>query len=339
MQAALREVDRRVLLGWIANYRRQHERYDELWHDCEQPPRPTLFEVSFGRSVAGENAHSVEQPFELAAGNRVIRISGRIDRIDIGTIAGRVVFNVLDYKTGSPVRFNRESAVAGTTLQLPSYALAASELLLADRKALPGGPDTGICATAVSRSGVPCGCIAGVIAGWKWSPSGRTSATAWPIRWPRGPRDFAGTVRRVQCGRPLHGRLSVSHDLPRQPGPRFGQDIYARKGRRGEGRGTRDVGWRARPSDAGPPVLATIFSRVGDGGPATAPVPPYEYGRACEPGQKTQVIMSPESPPASGRKLTAQQQQAIHGCAVSIALSAVPAAARRSCLPNVFSLA
>jgi ATP-dependent helicase/DNAse subunit B len=67
----------------------------------------------------------------------VVRIAGRIDRIDVGAVAGRSVFNVIDYKTGRVARFSREAAAAGTALQLPLYAMAAQEVLLADREAVP----------------------------------------------------------------------------------------------------------------------------------------------------------------------------------------------------------
>ena len=53
------------------------------------------------------------------------------------TVAGQTVFNVVDYKTGGAIRLTPESIAAGTTLQLPLYAIAAMELLLADRDALP----------------------------------------------------------------------------------------------------------------------------------------------------------------------------------------------------------
>ena len=66
-----------------------------------------------------------------------MRISGRIDRIDTGVVAGRTVCNVLDYKTGGPIALTPESIRAGTTLQLPLYAFAATELLLADRDVIP----------------------------------------------------------------------------------------------------------------------------------------------------------------------------------------------------------
>jgi len=67
----------------------------------------------------------------------VIRIAGRIDRIDTGAVAGQTVFNILDYKTGTSTRFSREAVAEGTALQLPLYALATQQLLLADEEAVP----------------------------------------------------------------------------------------------------------------------------------------------------------------------------------------------------------
>ena len=67
----------------------------------------------------------------------MVRISGRIDRIDLGTIAGESVFNVIDYKSGGTIRLDRDTIRAGATLQLPLYALAAMELILSDRVAVP----------------------------------------------------------------------------------------------------------------------------------------------------------------------------------------------------------
>jgi hypothetical protein len=43
----------------------------------------------------------------------------------------------LDYKTGGSIKMTPETIHAGTTLQLPIYAMAAMELLLFDRDAIP----------------------------------------------------------------------------------------------------------------------------------------------------------------------------------------------------------
>ena len=52
-------------------------------------------------------------------------------------MAGRTVFNVIDYKTGGPKTLKLESVVRGTMLQLPVYALAVARLLLEDRDPVP----------------------------------------------------------------------------------------------------------------------------------------------------------------------------------------------------------
>lgn len=132
----MREIDRRLLVRWTADYRRQHERYDKLWEACDAPLVPAWFEVSFGRET-DEGPPSTDRPLELSAASETIRISGRVDRIDVGRVAGQTVFNVVDYKTGGSARFSLEAVRAGTALQLPLYALAVAELLLADQQAVP----------------------------------------------------------------------------------------------------------------------------------------------------------------------------------------------------------
>jgi ATP-dependent helicase/DNAse subunit B len=135
---ALREIDRRNLLAWLTNYREQHEKYDAEWEECEQPPRPAAFEVSFGRDLReGDGEHSTAAPLELTSGGETIRLAGRIDRIDVGQAAGRTIVNIVDYKTSQRTRFTLEDCLRGTALQLPLYALAATELVLGDRDALP----------------------------------------------------------------------------------------------------------------------------------------------------------------------------------------------------------
>ncbi|MFZ1935805.1 MAG: PD-(D/E)XK nuclease family protein, partial [Thermoguttaceae bacterium] len=135
VQAALREVDRRLVTEWLSHYREQVEKYDGLWKDFTDPIAAELFEVSFGRS--GEPAPSTDEPLKFTGEKETVRVSGRIDRIDTGVFAGQSVFNVLDYKTGRSIRLTPESIAAGTTLQLPLYAIAATELILNERDAWP----------------------------------------------------------------------------------------------------------------------------------------------------------------------------------------------------------
>ena len=51
-------------------------------------------------------------------------------------IAGQVVFNILDYKTTASHYYRANDIVDCKALQLPLYAMAVEDLLLADRKAL-----------------------------------------------------------------------------------------------------------------------------------------------------------------------------------------------------------
>ena len=143
---ALLEVDRRVIAQWLTHYREQHAKYESIWQDFSKRPRPSHFEVQFG--PAGDHADDDEVtvlrdtlgtalPLELRLGDDMLRIRGRIDRIDLGEIAGRLAFNVIDYKSGGRKSLNAKNIASGDTLQLPLYVLAVEQLLLADRNALP----------------------------------------------------------------------------------------------------------------------------------------------------------------------------------------------------------
>lgn len=137
LDAALHAVDLRLWIRWADDYLRQHRDYDQQWQDCTVPLRPTWFEVSFGRSGGRASSLSTDRPLKLRSPQGVVRIAGRIDRIDTGAVAGRTVFNVLDYKTGTSNRYSRDALASGTALQLPLYVMATQQLLLADEGAVP----------------------------------------------------------------------------------------------------------------------------------------------------------------------------------------------------------
>ena len=137
VRAALREIDRRLIAKWMAEYRRQHEDYDKLWFDCEKPPAPEFFEISFGLTKHASKNWAIEEPLEIADGEETIRLSGRIDRVDTGFAAKHVIFNILDYKTGASAKFSLDEFMHGAALQLPVYAVAMMELFLNDRDAVP----------------------------------------------------------------------------------------------------------------------------------------------------------------------------------------------------------
>jgi RecB family exonuclease len=143
----LLEIDVRRMAAQLTAYYEQHAAYDALHGDFEVPLRPAHFEVPFGpqrgeEHPQGEAANGLgvalgsEQPFELELCGESIRFSGRIDRVDLGTVAGQVVFSIIDYKSGRSESAKAAAIVGGTALQLPLYALA-TERMLKDRDAVP----------------------------------------------------------------------------------------------------------------------------------------------------------------------------------------------------------
>ncbi len=140
VEQSLREIQRRQIAAWATDYARQESEYRTRWRQLDEPPRPTYFEVRFGPEVKTDESsprQDVSTPlaFELDLGEEKIRITGQIDRIDVGRVGGVTVLNVIDYKSGKQVQLKEEQMHAGRQLQLPLYALAAEELLLADQGA------------------------------------------------------------------------------------------------------------------------------------------------------------------------------------------------------------
>ena len=132
---ALREIDRRVTNQWLLDYRGQCEDYDKLLAKEDVSFRSSLFEVSFGESNA--EFPSSEKPLECLCDGTPIHISGRLDRLDIVLAGEEAVFNVLDYKTGGPIKFDLSTVLSGEAIQLPIYICAAEELLLSDERFSP----------------------------------------------------------------------------------------------------------------------------------------------------------------------------------------------------------
>lgn len=140
LEQSLREIQRRQIAAWATDYARQESEYRTRWHDLDEPPRPSYFEVRFGPEVkTGESSArqdaSTPLAFELDLGEEKIRITGQIDRIDVGRVGGVTVLNVIDYKSGRQVQLKEEQMHAGRQLQLPLYALAAEDLLFAKQGA------------------------------------------------------------------------------------------------------------------------------------------------------------------------------------------------------------
>ncbi len=137
----LREIERREVISWAPGYAQQELEYRQRWSRLDEPLQPAFFEVRFGPKARDTGAQGPGQvsttvPFTLDLKSEKIRLTGQIDRIDLGKVGGVTVFNIIDYKSGQAVKLGDAEILAGKQLQLPLYALAAEELLLADRQAV-----------------------------------------------------------------------------------------------------------------------------------------------------------------------------------------------------------
>ncbi len=141
IEAALLELDRRQIDKWTDVYREQYEAYDNSWTKLDERPRPTHFELRFGRKHASEEGYedpnSVDNSFQLDIGREIIHIAGRIDRIDVGRVGGQTVFNVIDYKSGKRPTLTAEKIESGERLQPALYVMAAQALVFRGDKATP----------------------------------------------------------------------------------------------------------------------------------------------------------------------------------------------------------
>jgi len=137
LKAALWQIQLHVIRRWLEGYHQQCVEYDsDQQEHCQQPPKPTWFEVSFGRG-ANDQELSSDEPFVVQDERAAVRVSGRIDRIDLGRAADRMVFNVVDYKTGGAKKPELADVELGIGLQLPVYVMAANELLSRQDNAYP----------------------------------------------------------------------------------------------------------------------------------------------------------------------------------------------------------
>jgi RecB family exonuclease len=141
LDGALEELDRRQIAKWSEQYIEQHATYDQAWQTLDQAPLPTYFEFRFGPPRSdeseAEDPRSTAEPFLLDLGQEQIRVTGRIDRIDVGQAGGQTVFNVIDYKSGRRPTLTIEKMESGERLQPPLYVMAAQVLLFAENKGQP----------------------------------------------------------------------------------------------------------------------------------------------------------------------------------------------------------
>jgi RecB family exonuclease len=118
LDLGLLEIERGRMFRSILQYVSQRQSYQR---DGELNFSPQVLELDFG---ADGSLHPV---LEIQRKGRIIRLRGRIDRIDVARTPEGLKFRVIDYKTGS-VPSSTEVKHA-EMLQLPLYAMAAGRLL------------------------------------------------------------------------------------------------------------------------------------------------------------------------------------------------------------------
>jgi RecB family exonuclease len=132
VDGALAELDRRQIAKWSEKHFDQLSAYLSAHSKLEATLAPSHFELRFGPARpgdSGEDPASVDKPFELDIGGDKLRVTGRIDRIDVGQVGERTVFSVIDYKTGRTTSLSKEQIATGERLQLPIYVAAAQALV------------------------------------------------------------------------------------------------------------------------------------------------------------------------------------------------------------------
>jgi ATP-dependent helicase/DNAse subunit B len=125
--------------------KRQGVRYVPHWEEFIEPwlprgvrPRPKHFEVAFGLPTS--DGAAMAGPLVIADDGREVRISGRIDRVDLAELPdGSVGFWIIDYKTGRGSNHTAGRLQDFTRLQLTLYALAVEDVVLAEQRARPLG--------------------------------------------------------------------------------------------------------------------------------------------------------------------------------------------------------
>jgi ATP-dependent helicase/nuclease subunit B len=125
------------LLRAGARYRGHWQQFVAPWLPLGVAPRPAFFEVDFG--LKRPDGGIPTGPLVIRADGVEVRVSGRIDRVDVADLEDGPGFWIIDYKTGRSAHYTGTDLVAFRRLQLTLYALAVEQVLLADRNARPLG--------------------------------------------------------------------------------------------------------------------------------------------------------------------------------------------------------
>lgn len=132
------ELEGERMLKLAHRYPKQWKMLIEPWEEVRVQPEPYFFEIDFGLPV--EEGQIPHPPLILHGEGIEVRISGRIDRVDVAELEdGGRGFWIIDYKTGRSEHYTGTALAEFQRLQLTLYALAVEEVLLNDRQSRPLG--------------------------------------------------------------------------------------------------------------------------------------------------------------------------------------------------------
>ena len=140
LQRALTRIEGELLGQWGDAFAKQHFEYREKLSSVWTGHKPSLApEIPFGslRDATPDESEPHHDPIVFGDEDRAVRVRGRIDRVDVGLVAGQTVFTVIDYKTGRPPKSNEAELQTGRAIQLALYTLAVRRLGLAGPEAVP----------------------------------------------------------------------------------------------------------------------------------------------------------------------------------------------------------
>jgi ATP-dependent helicase/DNAse subunit B len=132
-------LEGRRLQRLAARYPAQWRQFVNPWAPQGVVPEPYCFEVDFG--LPARDGQEVFGPLTIQADGTEVRVSGRIDRVDVAPLpdGAGLGFWIIDYKTGRSMHYTGTDLKEFRRLQLTLYALAVEEVLLTGQPARPLG--------------------------------------------------------------------------------------------------------------------------------------------------------------------------------------------------------